>query len=114
MNGWIWAMIAIACNVMAQAAMKMAGQFMQQHSGWQAWLSPWLLVAVLSYGASFLLTVKVFSQNALSVAGPFMAGASFLLVALVGALIFNESFNLNKIIALTLILLGIVLLSFKA
>ncbi len=114
MNGWIWALPAIACNVFAQAAMKFAGQYMQQHSGLQAWLSPWLILAVISYGCSFLLTIKVFSLNALSVAGPFMAGASFILVAVVSAMIFQETFSVSKILALCLILAGILLLSFKA
>lgn len=108
---WI-ALIAIGCNAFAQLVMKLAGDSIEQNAdrGLWAWAHPLLLAAIVLYGTSFLLTVKVFAANNLTVAGPLMAGGAFIMVAVLGVMALGESVNLTRALGMTLILAGIVLL----
>lgn len=106
------ALIAVICNVGAQLAMKYAGRAGHvEKSLLAAWLSPWLLTAVALYGLSFLLTVRVFAVNPLSVASPAMAGSTFLLITLASWLLLGEGLGYQKLAGIGLIFLGIVVLS---
>ena len=105
------AVAAILCNVGAQIAMKFAGQITVQAKHWQEWFSPWLLLALALYGISFLLTIRVFASNPLSVASPAMAGGAFLLVSVAGWLLFAEDMTPQRMAGIGLIFAGIVLLT---
>jgi len=105
------ALIAIICNTGAQLAMKYAGREQQAAKAFAAWLSPWLLFAVALYGISFLLTVRVFAVNPLSVASPTMAGCTFLLITLASGLLLNEGLGYQKMAGISLIFIGIVMLT---
>lgn len=106
------AAIAVLCNVGAQLAMKYDGRVEQtEKSFMMALLSPWLLGAVTLYGLSFLLTVRVFAVNSLSVASPTMAGSTFLLITLSSWLLLGETLSAQKLIGIVLIFLGIVVLT---
>jgi multidrug transporter EmrE-like cation transporter len=107
---WI-ALIAVFCNAGAQLTMKYAGRAGQGASGLAMWLSPWLLAAIVLYGLSFLLTVRVFAVNPLSVASPSMAGCTFLLITLVSWLILGEQMGAQKVAGIALIFLGIFILT---
>lgn len=107
---WI-ALVSVLCNVGAQLAMKYGGQVPSASDALAPWRSPWLLGAVMLYGLSFLLTVKVVAVNPLSVASPAMAGSTFFLVTLMSWLLLGESMGLQKLAGITLIVGGIVLLS---
>lgn len=107
---WI-ALIAVLCNVGAQLAMKYAGSAGQNARGLAMWLSPWLLAAVVMYGMSFLLTVRVFGMNPLSLASPAMAGATFFLVSLSSWYLLGEGMGIQKISGMALIIAGVVLVS---
>lgn len=109
MQGITLAIIAVLCNVSAQVLMKFAGKL--DLKIWSNWFSLYLIAAVICYGLSFLLTVKVFSQNALSIASPLMAGATFVLIALASMALFSEAFTWQKAAGMALIALGIFLLS---
>jgi len=114
---WI-ALVAVLCNASAQVAMKYAGRVGMEGSngttgGLAAWLSPWLLAAVALYGMSFLLTMRVFANNALSVASPLMAGLTFCCIALASWLLLGESMDVRKIGGIALILAGIVTLTIR-
>lgn len=111
MKGALFAIVAIFCNVIAQLSMKYAGTAGLSQKGLSAWGSPWLIVAVLLYGASFLLTVKVYAHNPLSVASPAMAGGSFFLVTLIGWLGLGEPLTPSKIVGIMLIAAGILFLT---
>lgn len=102
---WI-ALLAVLCNASAQAAIKWAGA-----AGRAAYFSPWLMLAVVLYGASFFLTVRVFAANSLSIASPIMAGATFLLIGLAATLLFGEPMPPAKILGMALIVAGIALLA---
>ncbi|HHU94998.1 MAG TPA: hypothetical protein GXX62_07990 [Alcaligenaceae bacterium] len=105
------ALLAIGCNALAQVSMKYAGQATLGKKNIFDLLSPWLFSSVFFYGISFLLTIRVFSLNPISVAAPIMAGGGFFLVAILGHFIFGETLSLLKILGISLILAGIFILS---
>jgi multidrug transporter EmrE-like cation transporter len=107
---WI-AIIALLCNAGAQFAMKYAGRNMEATKGLTMWMSPWLLVALAFYGLSFLLVVRVYAVNPLSVASPVLAGGTFFLITLTSWLLLGESLGYQKIAGIGLIFLGIVVLT---
>ena len=111
MNAPWLAVVAVLCNVLAQLAMKQAGQAQGHVNDLTGWLTPWLIAAIALYGASFLLTSRVFAVNPLSVASPIMAGATFVLIALASCLLLGEGFGLLKLAGIGLVLCGIALLS---
>ncbi len=71
--------------------------------------SSWLLAALTLYCMSFVLTVRIYAANPLSVAAPFMAASTFVLITLCGALLFAEPVTLAKCGGLALIVLGMML-----
>lgn len=107
---WI-ALIAVLCNVGAQLSMKYAGREQQAAKTLAIWLSPWLLGAVMLYGISFLLTVRVVAVNPLSVASPAMAGGTFFLITMASWLLLGEGIGYQKIAGIAFIFMGIVLLT---
>ena len=111
MNAPLIALLAVLCNVAAQLAMKFAGRDGAATTGLAAWLSPWLPGAVALYAVSFLLTVRVFAVNPLSVASSAMAGATFVLIALASTVLLHEAMGLQKLLGMGLILLGILLVT---
>lgn len=111
MNFALLALIAVLCNVGAQLAIKAAGERVTAASGLLAWIDPVLALAVGLYGASFLLTVRVYAVNPLTVAAPVMAGGSFLLVALAGTLLLGEAPGWQRLGGMALIVIGIVLIA---
>lgn len=107
---WI-ALIAVLCNVGAQLSIKYVGREPHALTSLSTWVSPWFLSSVALYGLSFLLTVRVFAVNPLSVASPAMAGCTFLLITLASWLLLGEGIGYQKLAGITLIFLGIVLLT---
>jgi multidrug transporter EmrE-like cation transporter len=107
---WI-AVVALLCNAAAQFAMKYAGRNPDAVKGLAMWLSPWLLTALVFYGLSFLLVVRVYAVNPLSVASPVLAGGTFFLITLISWLLLGESLGYQKIAGIGLIFLGIVVLT---
>ena len=109
---WILVVTAVLCNVGAQISMKLASQsnyvLIKGLGSWLTpWVTPWIIAALSLYGASFILTVRIFALVPLSVATPVMAGASFFLVTLASILFLGEHFNDIKILGLLLIIAGI-------
>ena len=108
---WL-ALLAVCCNVAAQLTIKQAGHAVViQGQGLLAWLHPLLLLALTLYGLSFLLTVKVFAVNPLTVAAPIMAGGTFVLVGLAGTWLLGEHLHLTRWLGMGLILAGIMLIT---
>lgn len=75
------------------------------------WLSPWLLIALALYGASFFLTVRIFASNPLSVASPAMAGGTFLFIAIASYCLLGEEISYQKLAGMGIIFIGIVVLT---
>jgi multidrug transporter EmrE-like cation transporter len=111
MNQPLLALIAVLCNVAAQLSIKEAGRNILFGGGLLAWLNPLLFLAMSLYGLSFLLTVRVFASNPLTIAAPIMAGGTFVLIAVTGAWLLGESLGTARILGMGLILAGIVLLT---
>lgn len=109
MRSLLWVLAAILCNVAAQLAMKTAA--VRADGTAAAWLSPALFLALLLYGLSFALTIRIFALYPLSIISPIMAGAIFLCVALGAALLFAEPLTLQKIVGIGVIVLGIAILA---
>jgi multidrug transporter EmrE-like cation transporter len=107
MNEFFFAVISVLGNVGAQVMIKMAGRHGAGSEGLASWFSPWLLLACALYGSSFLLSVKVFAVNSLSTAAPIMAGATMMLVAVAGAVVFGESISPARAFGICLIAGGI-------
>lgn len=111
MNQPLLALIAVLCNVGAQLAIKEAGHLVERGSGILAWVNPVLMLAVGLYGASFLLTVKVFAVNSLTIAAPIMAGSTFVLVGVAGAFVLGETLGVYRLVGMGCILVGILLIT---
>lgn len=109
---WFLALAAVFCNVAAQVSIKLANQstrtLLKEWDAWiSPWLSPWIIAAILLYGVSFVLTVRIFALLPLSLAAPAMAGATFFLVALASVLLLGEHLSYIKIFGMLLIISGI-------
>ncbi|MCK5889209.1 MAG: hypothetical protein KAG19_04635 [Methylococcales bacterium] len=109
---WLLAATAVLCNVSAQLSMKLANH--SKHTlennldAWVSpWLSPWIIAAVMLYGISFVLSVRLYALLPLSLITPVMAGATFCLVSVTGLVLFNEPLSDLKFIGMILIILGI-------
>ncbi len=109
--GLVLACIAIFCNVGAQLAIKFAGNSLVGSSLWMYLFSPMLILAVVLYGISFVLTVRIYALNDLSIAAPFMAGGAFLLVALSSVFFFAETMDIFKILGMFFVVTGLIFLS---
>lgn len=109
MRSLMWVLAAILCNVAAQLALKSAA--VRGGDPAAAWSSPALLAALLLYGLSFVLTVRIFALYPLSIISPIMAGAIFLCVALGAAVLFAEPLTLQKIVGIGVIVSGIAILA---
>jgi len=96
---------------MAQIIIKHAGKSGAGAAGLASWLSPWIMLAIISYGLSFLLTVRIFADNKLSTVVPLMAGATFMLVSLAGVFLFGEDITSRKIFGSIAVLVGVFLLA---
>ncbi len=113
MNAMLLALCAVICNVSAQVMMKFASQRGFQLLDPQTYFSWHLFASLVLYGFSFLLTLQVLSNTALSVASPLMAGLTFVCVAVLSKMIFGDSFDTQKIIGLGFILFGILILTVR-
>lgn len=106
------ALIAVLCNVFAQLSAKQAGTAAGKFgTSLQSWLSPWIIAALVLYGLAFVLMVRVYAVNPLSVASPAMAGGTFLLIALSSWLVLGEGLGIQRVAGISLIFLGIYLLT---
>ena len=105
-------LLAVLCNAGAQIALKTGAA--DEMSSWRSWMNPGILSGLALYGISFVLTVRVYAVNALSMISPLMAGAIFVLISAAARLLFGEPFTLGKTAGMLLILAGIMLLSRSA
>jgi multidrug transporter EmrE-like cation transporter len=69
---------------------------------------------LLSFFISFLLLSQAFKTLEIGLANAIWAGSSTVLVYIVGIYFFNESFNWQQILFITLIIIGIVGLNFNS
>lgn len=74
-------------------------------------ISPWFLSALLIYTLGLLLFTKALGQLPVSASQPVMAGVSFVSVALIASALFGEQLTSNQLIAISLIVAGIAVMT---
>jgi small multidrug resistance pump len=95
-------MLAIGVEVAATAALPRTESFSQ----------PWWTVAVLSgYAVSIWLLAVVVKHMPVSVAYAIWAGLGTALIAVVGVVLLGESWDTTKLVALSMIVVGVVVLN---
>ena len=91
--------------------MKLASQGGVQFREMASFLSWHLITSVILYGLSFLLTLQVLSQSALSIASPLMAGMTFIGITLASVWILHETLDMQKMLGILVIVIGIFILA---
>ncbi|PPR29688.1 MAG: 4-amino-4-deoxy-L-arabinose-phosphoundecaprenol flippase subunit ArnE [Alphaproteobacteria bacterium MarineAlpha9_Bin2] len=76
-------------------------------------LNPYNLLGFISYGLSIIIWLWVLYKVDVSFAYPFQA-LGYILVTFLAWMLFNEEINMLKIIALTFISLGLIILALSA
>lgn len=71
------------------------------------------VIGVLLYGVSFVLYTYLISKNDLGFIIPTTTALVYVLVFVASFVVFKESFTIQKIIAIALILVGVMLLNLK-
>lgn len=117
--GYFYVGLAIILNIYSQLIIKwqvsIAGEFPNLLAG-KLWflarlsVSPWVLSALIALFLGFLAWAVALTKLELSKAYP-MTSLTFVIVMILGALLFNESFNIQKMLGMTLIVIGIVFVS---
>jgi small multidrug resistance pump len=104
---WTFLLSAIAASVLGQAMLKTgagAGSFTTQLQSW------WTVGGLGVYGVSAILYIVALRRIPLSVALPCNA-LSYIAVALIGYYGFHEAFGLQRVIALSIISVGVLVLA---
>ena len=94
--------LAISAEVGATAALPRANGF--RDPGWTA-------LVLVGYGVSIWLLTLVVRHMSVSVAYATWAGVGTAAIAVIGVLLLGESWDLTKVAALALIVVGVVLLN---
>lgn len=71
---------------------------------------PEIIIGVLLFGTSFLLWIKVLTQNELSSAYP-MVSLGYIIVTILSFALFKESMTVNKVLGIGLIVFGVIILN---
>ena len=71
---------------------------------------PEILIGLVLFGSSFLLWIKVLTKSDLSYAYP-MVSIGYINVVVVSYFLFNEQFTLMKVLGVSLIVVGVVVLN---
>jgi small multidrug resistance pump len=95
-------MVAIGIEVGATAALPRADGF---HDPF------WTTVVLLGYATSIWLLALVVREVPVSVAYAIWAGLGTAAIAVVGVVVLGESWDVTKVLALTLIIVGVVVLN---
>lgn len=77
---------------------------------WAVLKIPDIIIGLFFFGSSFLLWVKVLTNNDLSYAYP-MVSLGYILVAVLSYILFNESFTPGKILGIIVIVIGVFLVN---
>lgn len=110
-----------ATNALGSTVMKYAygGDSTMVSSGWistilKILMNPWIIVGFGLFGISFFFMAAALSRTDLTLAYPMMSGIVYLILLLIGLLIFKERITVIRIMGMGLILLGITLLTIKS
>jgi|GEM_PF-1119370 len=112
------ALLVVVGNVMLRAGLKLSGvvPFSRGVGGLpmdviQLLLQPVFVVAVVLYGISMLLWLRVVATEQLNVAYPTLAAVTFLTLSVVSVIFLHEPMSIRKAVGLTAILVGLILVA---
>lgn len=97
--GWILLMLAILFELSGTTSMKLSAGFTK--------LWPSILMFVL-YGCSFTLLNFALAYMNVGVAYAIWSGVGIVLITMVGVVLFKESINLNQVLWVSLIVIGVI------
>jgi small multidrug resistance pump len=97
--GYVYLLLTILTETAAVLFMKSSDGFQQKTSS---------ILAVLSYMLSFVFLTLALKRMPVGTANAIWAGASTLLVAILGVFLFKESLNARQMIFLGLIVIGLI------
>lgn len=101
-NVWVLLIVAIFCSAFATTSLKLLG----------CGSSKWTLAGVVVGYALFLFLITlVMSRIDMSIGYAVWAGLSTVLMTISGTLFFKEQLTVQKIMSLTLVVVGVVLLN---
>ena len=98
---WAWLAAAIVLEVSGTMCMKLSESFTR--------LYPSILIFVF-YGCSMAAVTMALKRIELGMAYAVWAGIGTALIALIGILLFRESVTIIKLVAITLIITGVIML----
>ena len=111
---------SVTLNALAQVFLKLGMGTAELPAQWTAgeafrlvlWaaLNPWIVAGLASYALSILVWMYVLAYNEVSYAYPFLS-IGFVLVTMMGWWIFDDSLSLQRILGISLICLGVVMVS---
>ena len=101
MQAWLWLALAIILEVSGTMCMKLSESFSR--------LLPSILIFVF-YGCSMAALTLALKKIDLGIAYAVWAGVGTALIALIGILVFRESATVMKLVAITLIITGVIML----
>ena len=110
MNILFLIIVAASCNSLALTMLKITGDQLRIHGEiFQALKTSWVLVllGVLLYGVSFMLTIKIFSGSIFSRVVPMFIGINILSSLLIAIFYFKESISLSLLFGAGLIIAGV-------
>lgn len=115
-NNLVLVIAAVFSNVFAQLSLKKASGLLIDSS--TAWINNlhgiiYLFSGLLLYGLSFVLTLKIYKSNELSIISPIMMGMILVLTFIFSTIIFKEPATVKKIAGSLIIILGVVVISLK-
>jgi small multidrug resistance pump len=96
---YLFLILTIVCETAAVIFMKLSDGFRMK--GYAA-------IAVITYALSFVFLTLALKQLPAGIANAVWAGASTVLVAILGLLIFNERLSMMQVISLGLIVAGLI------
>lgn len=98
-KGWLFLALAIVFGVSGTTAMKYADGFNQ--------LTP-VFFALSFYGLSLASATLALKKMSVSILYAIWSGVGTVLLVGIGAVLFNESVTMGKVVAISLIILGVV------
>lgn len=102
----------VLCDTVGQISFKLAAISPKNRDSWRYWLdllgNYWLWIGVSSYGIGFLLWIAFLSLLPLSQA-ILLGSANIIAVMVVGRILFKEQLTVLRIIGVSLITAGVIL-----
>ncbi|MUL35863.1 small multidrug resistance protein [Gloeocapsopsis sp. AAB1 = 1H9] len=108
---WLLVFVAAIANATGTVFLKKSRLAAADAGFVNALISPWFLSALLIYTIGLLLFTQALGQLPVSASQPVMAGVSFVSAALLASVIFGEQLSFNHLVAISLIVAGIAVMT---